>query len=99
MNLADVVSRLKSLEPRLRAHGVASLYIHGSYARDEARPSSDIDILADFAVDQAPSFSRFMDTYHELEDAFPGTEIGFATRDSLVPLYRPHIESNAVRVF
>lgn len=97
MNRIDVVARLKSLEPRLRARGVAALYLYGSYARDEARLDSDIDILADFA--QGPDLSRFMDTYHELEEAFPGTEIGFSTRDSLVPVYRPSIENSTVRVF
>lgn len=97
MNRADVVTRLKSLEPKLRAHGVASLYLYGSYARDEASQSSDIDILADYA--HAPDLSRFMDAYNALEEAFPGTEIGFGTRDSLVPLYRPHIENSVLRVF
>jgi hypothetical protein len=32
MQTADVISRLKSVEPQLRAFGVAGLYIFGSYA-------------------------------------------------------------------
>ncbi len=99
MNRADVVTRLKGLELRLRERGVASLYLYGSYARDEAGPDSDIDVLADFAQGVELDLSRFMGTYHDLEDAFPGTEVGFSTRASLVPTYRPHIESTAVRVF
>lgn len=99
MNRADVLTRLKSLEPKLRARGVASLYIYGSYARDEARPDSDIDILADFEGDQTSDFIRFMDAYRELEIAFPGTEVGFSTRDRLVPIYRPFIETSAILVF
>lgn len=97
MNRADVIARLRELEPKLRAHGVQSLYLFGSYARDEARSDSDIDILADF--DRPPTFSGFMDTYLELEDAFPGIEIGFSTRDGLKPAFRPSIEGSAVRVF
>lgn len=99
MNRADILTRLKSLEPDLRACGVASLYLYGSYARDEADPDSDIDVLADFAAGQEPDLSRFMGAYRELENAFPGTEIGFSTRDGLVPIYRPSIEISAVRVF
>lgn len=99
MNRADVLSRLKALEPKLRARGVASLYIYGSYARDDARPNSDIDILADFDSDQTPDFFHFMDAYRELETAFAGTEVGFSTRDRLVPVYRPFIEASAIRVF
>lgn len=60
MNRADVITRLRSLEPRLRAHGVVSLYICGSYARDEASSGSDIDVLADFAQGLVPNLSRFM---------------------------------------
>ena len=44
MNRATVLATLKQLEPRLRARGVAALYLYGSYARDEARPGSDLDI-------------------------------------------------------
>ena len=99
MNRSDVVDRLKMLEPELRARGIVSLYLYGSYARDEAVSGSDIDVLADFGRGQEPSLARFMAALHELEEAFPGTEVGFSTRESLVPVYRPHIESSAVRVF
>ena len=44
MNRATVLATLKQLEPRLRARGMAALYLCGSYARDEARPGSDLDI-------------------------------------------------------
>ena len=99
MNRSVVIDRLKVLEPRLRAHGVASLSLYGSYARDEAGPASDIDVLADFAPGQEPDLVRYMGAYHALEDAFPGIRIGFSSRDGLVPIYRPHIERSAVRVF
>jgi uncharacterized protein len=99
MDRATVIDRLKSLESRLKARGVASLYLYGSHACDNARDDSDIDLLADFAEGQRPDFSRFMDVYLDLEGAFPGREVGFSTREGLVPLYRPLIEQSAVRVF
>jgi predicted nucleotidyltransferase len=37
MNRNEVIAKLQAVEPRLRAHGVAALYLFGSYARDEAR--------------------------------------------------------------
>jgi len=99
MNRNDIIARLKSVEPAIRALGVAALYLYGSQARNTARADSDIDLLADFAAGQEPDFTRFMEAYHTLEDTFPGVEIGFSTRDGLVPLYRPHIENSAIRVF
>lgn len=35
-------------EPALRAHGVESLSLFGSVARDEAGPESDVDLLVEF---------------------------------------------------
>ncbi len=99
MTRADVIARLKSLEPQIRAHGVAALYLYGSYARDEAGPDSDIDLLADFAEGRDTDIMDFLAPYEALERAFPETEIGFSTRDRLVPVYRPFIERSAVRVF
>jgi uncharacterized protein len=78
---------------------VASLYLYGSYARDEARPDSDIDVLVDFAEGRDHDIMDFLAPCEEIEGVFPGVEIGFSTRDRLVPRYRPSIESSAIRVF
>ena len=99
MTRAEVLARLKSLETPLRANGVEALYLYGSYARDEADADSDIDILADFAEGRDADFFDFLAPYEQLEEAFPEISVGFSTRDGLVPLYRPSIETSAVRVF
>lgn len=99
MTRASVLATLKQLEPRFRAHGVAALYLYGSHARDEARPDSDIDVLVDFEEGRDESFSDYMAAYHVLSEEFPGTEIGYGTRENIVPVYRPYIEQSAMRVF
>src|SRR5262245_1382709 len=99
MNRADVIARLKAAEPALRARGVAALYLYGSYARDEAGEESDIDILVDFEPGRGVGLSNFLTPVETLEKRFPGKEIGFSTRDSIVPIYLPYIEQSAVRVF
>lgn len=95
----EVVTLLRSVEPALRAQGVAALYLYGSHARDEARPDSDIDILVDFQAQRGLGLSEYMAPYHLLEQTFPGVEIGYGTRDNLVSHYKPYIEAGAVRVF
>lgn len=99
MNRADVIARLKVAEPALRARGVAALYLFGSYARDEAQQDSDIDILVELDDNADDGLSGYMAPYIYLEETFPEAEIGYSTRDGIVPLYRPYIEQSAIRVF
>ena len=99
MNRATVLATLKQQEPRLRAHGVAALYLYGSYARDEARPDSDLDILVDFEDGRDGDPRSYMGPYTVLSDEFPGMEIGYGTRENIVPRYLPYIEQSALRVF
>ncbi len=99
MNRAEVMARLKAAEPALRARGVASLYLCGSYARDEARPDSDIDIMVDLQSWKGMDLSSYLAPYRVLEAQFPNVEIGYGTRDELVSHYHPYIEQSAIRVF
>lgn len=99
MNRAEVIARLKTVEPQLRARGVGALYLYGSHARDEAEAGSDVDVFVDAVDDHAFGFLSSMDAYRILEGVFPGIEVGYSTRDGIVPCYRPYIEHNAVRIF
>ncbi|MBV1796535.1 nucleotidyltransferase family protein [Siccirubricoccus sp. G192] len=45
--LAAVLARLRAQAPALRQRGVAKLWVFGSIARGEARPDSDIDLVAE----------------------------------------------------
>lgn len=99
MNRAEIVAKLKAVEPQLRARGVAALYLFGSYARDEARPDSDVDMFVDPEDEDAFGLMRLFDSQTVVEDVLPGMEIAYSTRDSIVPRYRPYIERDAIRVF
>ena len=99
MTRNEIIIRLRSVEPQLRSSGVAALYLFGSHARGEAGPKSDVDVFVDPVDESAFSLDDFSVTYDALEGALPGIEIGYSTRDGLVPVYRPHIERDAIRVF
>lgn len=99
MNRSDVIARLKAAEPGLRARGVEALYLYGSYARDEARPDSDLDILVDLEPESTAGLRGYMAPYLYLEDEFPGIDIGYGTREEIVDHYRPYIEQSAIRIF
>jgi predicted nucleotidyltransferase len=99
MNRAEVIQRLRSVEPALRSRGVAALFLFGSYARGEARPDSDIDIFVDPDQGRRFGFDEFMDSYETLKAVLSGHEIGFSTRDGIDRYIRPAVERDALRVF
>ena len=99
MDRRDVIIRLKSVEPALRARGVAALFLFGSYGRDEASPTSDIDVFVDAGGDRFYDLSNFMGAYEELVRAFPEVDIGYSTRDGLSKYVRLRVEQEAVRIF
>lgn len=99
MNRAEVIARLKTAEPELRARGVAELYLYGSYARDEARPDSDVDVLVEPANDNFFSLESYMGAYFDLQKAVGGREVGYTTRDALSRYVRPYADQDAIRIF
>ncbi len=99
MNRNDVVEKLKTAEPALRAHGVGALYLFGSFSRDEGRPDSDIDIFVEAADEGFYDLSHYMGAYRAVKDSFPGMEIGYSTREGLSKEIRPIVEQEAIRIF
>ena len=99
MNRADVIARLKAAEPALRARGVAALYLYGSYARDEAREDSDVDVLVEPANDQFFLLESYMGAYFDLQKAIDGKEIGYTTRNAISKYLLPQVNHDAIRIF
>ena len=97
MNRDEAISRIKSVEPAIRALGASALYLFGSTARNEAKPTSDVDVFVDRATPNALGFIEFFDLEDLLREAL-GTKVDLATRASLHPTLRPEIEQSAIRV-
>ena len=73
--------------------GVQWLGLFGSFARDEAGPDSDVDLIVD--LDRV-TFDRFMDVKLRLEDLL-GRRVDLVLRDSLKPRIRDSILREAIR--
>jgi len=93
-----MIAKLKAAEPALRAHGAAALYLFGSYARNEARPGSDVDVFIDKDRSRKFGFDEFMDIYFVLQERL-GDKVDYGTREGLHPLLRSKIEREAIKVF
>ena len=91
----EVTRRLAPHAGRLRALGVTSLSLFGSVARGEARHSSDLDVLVEFAG--PAGFDRYMELKLFLEDLL-GRRVDLLTTRALRPELRPYIERDLIRV-
>jgi predicted nucleotidyltransferase len=95
--LASILSRLRAIQPELeRQFGVNSLAVFGSYARDEAGPDSDLDLLIDFRPDARPTFFTLARLDAFLSSAL-GKTVQTVVRDGLNPRLAPYIASELVR--
>jgi predicted nucleotidyltransferase len=99
MDRAQVIAKLKAVEPGLRAHGIGALYLYGSFARGEARPDSDVDIFVDKTPGRRFGLHELMGSYRLLHEALPGMEVGFGTRQGLSKYIVPDVEREAIRIF
>jgi predicted nucleotidyltransferase len=94
MTRAELLAQLSVLKPELDKLGIASLRVFGSYARDEARPDSDIDLLVEFHT--TPGLFEFMRVKRRLEDLL-GKRVDLATDAALHRGMRTEILREAVR--
>lgn len=49
MTRDELLEKLRELKPWLEAQGIVDVRLFGSYARDEAGPDSDVDLLVETA--------------------------------------------------
>ncbi len=92
-NRGEVVSRLTSAEVSIRALGVRRLALFGSFARDQATASSDVDVLVEFEPEQK-TFDRFLALCDFLEGLLQ-RPVEVITTEGLSPYIGPRILAEA----
>ncbi len=91
-----ILDKLRALKLDLRARfGVEAISVFGSYARGEARPGSDLDLLIDFAPESRPTLFSLAALDHVLEVAL-GLKVDTVPRKSLNPRLAPYIDAELV---
>jgi uncharacterized protein len=78
----------------LHGLGIRSLLVFGSVARDEARPDSDVDLIAEF--DRPIGYLGLARAQRELE-GFLGCPVDLATPGMIRKEFRDRIYAEAVR--
>lgn len=74
----------------LRQHGISKIGLFGSFARQEQKKGSDIDILIDFQKDKE-TFDNFMAICDLFDTIFKGYKVEVVTTGGLSPYIGPHI--------
>lgn len=94
MTRAELLEKLRDLKPWLEEQGIVNVRLFGSYARDEAGPDSDIDLLVDMTK---PLGFRFFGIERELQEKL-GAAVEMGTEDSMHRLVRNSAFRDAVLV-
>ena len=96
MKKKEVLKIIKEHQRELTdVYGVKSLALFGSVARDEAGPSSDIDMLVEFY--RPVGLFGLFSLQDRLEELF-GRKVDLGTPDSLKPRLRSSVMSELVYV-
>jgi len=98
MNRSTAIKKLRDQAGALKALGATALYLFGSTARNQARPTSDIDLFIDY--DPRGSFNVLdLVASKRLLEKQLGVGVDLTTRKGLHPLIRKRVENEALRVF
>ncbi|MGK7938720.1 MAG: nucleotidyltransferase family protein [Crocosphaera sp.] len=95
MNKEDLIDFLKQNLTVIKSYGVTSLALFGSFARDEAKSSSDLDLLVEFQG--VVTFDNYMDLKFFLEDSL-GLSVDLVSRKMLKPQLLKSVEKDAIYV-
>ncbi|MCC6401744.1 MAG: nucleotidyltransferase family protein [Flavobacteriales bacterium] len=85
----ELLDALRADAAGIRAYGVARLGLFGSFARDEAAPGSDVDLLVEFGPGRK-TLKNLVGLSRHLE-ALLGRKVELVTPASLNPFIGKHI--------
>lgn len=92
MTRDDVLAKLRDLKPWLAEQGIGRVRLIGSYARDEARPDSDIDLIVELTRPMGLDFFRIE---RELSERL-GATVEMSTESSLHRIVLRHALPEAI---
>jgi len=82
INTSEVIALLRVNKDFLRSLKIKSIYLFGSYARNEQTDKSDVDLIVEFDV--VPSLFEFIRVQRELSNLL-GIKVDLVIKDSLKP--------------
>lgn len=94
MTRAELLEKLRELKPWLAERGIINVRLFGSYARDDAGPDSDVDLLVDTS---RPMGIEFLTTERLLGEQL-NTPVEFCSWEVMKPYIRASVEKDLILV-
>ena len=98
MDREHVIATLRAHERQLKEAGIVRLSLFGSTARGDARPDSDVDLLAAFDDTRRLSLLDVIHLENQISDLL-GCKVDLAEEGKLKPRVQKGVESEVVRAF
>ena len=95
MKKSDVVQILRKHNSDVQVFGVRRIGFFGSFARDEAGPKSDVDVLVEFSG--PATFDNYMGLKFFLEEKF-GVPVDLVMQKALKPRLKSIVEREVIYV-
>ena len=99
VNILDknsIQETLKNLKVDINSFGVETIHIFGSVARNDAKSSSDLDVLVKFKP-RKKNYDNFMNLTFFLEDVF-GVKVDLITIDSINGSFKKSVEEDSILI-
>ena len=91
---SDIFDLLEGQRESIRRFGVRELGVFGSFARNEQRPDSDVDVLVEL---ERETFRDYMGLLGFLETLF-GRKVDLVMKDTIKPIIRERVLNETVYV-
>ena len=96
MNKNEILNFLKEHKEELKKkYGVTKIGLFGSYARDEQKENSDIDLAVE--IESSNKFRSFFSLKYYLEDTF-SNKLDLGIESALKPIVKQHILKEIIYV-
>lgn len=99
MTQKELIRRIKEYLPQSKyASQIEHIYLFGSYARNEQKNNSDIDLALDLVKNHTISYFDIFDIEEEMKKILDGKRIDLGTRKSLSPHIKDQIEKELIKI-
>lgn len=97
LNREAVINILKKSKDMLQSrYGVTALYLYGSFSRDKASDTSDVDVLIE-APRKHKKYKNYLDMKYLLQKSF-NREVDLVYWDSLNPVIKEEIKGETIKI-
>jgi len=90
----EILRKIRINREEIKKFGVKRIWLFGSWARNEQKEDSDIDLIVEFEKNKK-NFENFISLNFFLEKLF-GRKVDLLTLESISPYIKPYIDKEVI---